>query len=47
MMNLFEGTTIFIFLIPIFVSICVFLSYLKFKRVANPITFMTVWWEVG
>ena len=44
MMNLFEGTTIFIFLIPIFVSICVFLSYLKFKRVANPITFMTVWW---
>ncbi|MFO0515162.1 MAG: O-antigen polymerase [bacterium] len=43
-MNLFEDTTIFIFLIPIFVSICVFLSYLKFKRLANPITFMTVWW---
>lgn len=43
-MDWFEDTAIFIFLIPTVVFICVFLSYLKFKRLANPITFMTIWW---
>lgn len=43
-MDWFEDTTIFIFLIPIVVYICILLSYLKFKRLTNPITFMAIWW---
>ncbi len=41
---LFRDTTAFIYLIPVVVSFCIFLSYLKFRKLANPISFISVWW---